>query len=95
VTAVAQTTGTESNPMTKLGRGLLNILDAIVEIPGTMMRETEAEGVATGVTKGTVNGVVNTVVRALVGIFEVGTFLLPIPENYAPILDDPKFLTTQ
>ena len=92
--AVFAQTG-DNNAMTKLGRGILNILDAIVEIPGTMMRESEAEGVGSGITKGTIDGIVNTVVRALVGVFEVATFALPIPENYEPILDDPKFLSTQ
>ena len=42
------TSTTENGPMTKLGRGLLNIIDAITEIPGTMMRESQAEGAATG-----------------------------------------------
>lgn len=92
--AYAQST-TENNAMTKLGRGILNILDAIVEIPGTMIRESEAEGVATGVTKGTVVGVVNTVLRALVGVYEVATFPVPVPANYEPIMDDPKFLSAQ
>jgi len=94
--SVAQTTGTtDDNAMTKLGRGLLNILDAIVEVPGTMMRETEAEGAATGMTKGVVVGVVNTLIRALVGAYEVATFPVPVPEGYAPIMDDPKFLSTE
>lgn len=92
-TAFAAETVAENNPMTKLGRGVLNIFDAVVEIPGTMIRDTEADGIASGVTKGTVMGVINTVVRALVGVYEVATFPVPIPEGYGPILDDPKFLS--
>jgi len=81
-----------NNAMTKLGRGLLNIVDAVTEIPGTIVRESNAEGAAVGLTKGTIVGVVNTVVRAVVGVYEVATFPLPIPADYEPILDDPKFL---
>jgi len=78
--------------MQKLGRGFLNIFDAATEIPGTMMRSTAEDGVASGMTVGTVNGVVNTVLRAVVGVYEVVTFAIPIPADYEPILDDPKFL---
>ncbi len=85
----------DNSPITKLGRGVVNILDALVEIPGTMMRESEAEGVATGLTKGTVMGIVNTVVRALAGAYEVATFPVPVPQGYEPIMDDPKFLAKE
>ena len=94
-TIPAQAAEAENNAMTKLGRGILNILDAVTEIPGTVMRESSADGVATGVTAGTVKGIVNTVVRGLVGVYEVATFPIPVPEGYAPILDDPKFLQSE
>lgn len=92
-TAFAQSS--EEGPMTKLGRGLLNVLDAVTEIPGTVMRESQSEGVATGMTKGAVLGVMNTIVRAVVGVYEVATFPVPAPEGYQPILDEPKFLSTE
>lgn len=79
-------------PMEKLGRGFMNILDALCEIPGTMMRETKASDLGTGLTKGLALGVVNTGVRAVVGAFEVATFPFPIPEGYGQVLDEPKFL---
>ncbi len=85
----------ENNAVTKLGRGVLNVLDAVVEIPGTMLRTSEAEGAAAGLTKGLFDGAVNTVKRAVVGVYEVGTFPLPLPANYEPILDEPQFLSTK
>jgi len=86
----------ESGPVKKLGRGVLDIADAFVEIPGTMMRVGNENGAAAGMTTGLIEGVFNTVKRALAGIWEVGTFLIPIPENYEPIdMDDPKFLSTE
>ena len=89
------TTTTENNALTKLGRGLLNVVAAVFEIPTTMMQEGEAEGAGAAVTKGPVLGVVNTVIRALVGVYEVATFPVPVPENYEPILDSPEILGKQ
>lgn len=89
---LAADSSTENNPMTKIGRGLLGIADGVVEIPGTMIRTGEAEGAGAAFTKGLVEGIGNTVMRVAVGAYETVTFLIPVPENYAPILDEPKFL---
>ena len=87
---------TEYGPIKKLGRGVLDIADAFVEIPGTMMRRGNEDGALSGMSVGLVEGVFNTVKRALAGVWEVGTFLIPIPEHYEPVdLDDPKFLSTE
>ena len=93
-TAYAQSSSmTENTAMTKLGRGLLNIADAVVEIPGTMMRDNAENGAASAWTNGVFQGVVNTVKRAAVGVYEVASFPIPAPADYAPILDDPQFLS--
>lgn len=76
----------------KLVRGAANLADAVVEIPGTMMRKSKSDGVLSGVTIGMVEGVLNTVKRALAGVWEVATFPIPLPENYEAILSDPEFL---
>lgn len=83
-----------SNPIEKLERGFLNLADAVVEVPGTMMRKTKTDGPLVGLTWGMVQGVLHTVKRAFAGTYEVATFLIPIPEQYGPILDDPPFLST-
>lgn len=94
-TSFAQDTTGENTAMTKLGRGFLNILDAVTEIPGTMMRKSSTDGVGTGLTVGLLEGVVNTVKRAVVGVYEVASFPIPVPADYEPILDDPQFLTVE
>ena len=96
-TAYAQRTSTapENTAITKLGRGLLNIADAVVEIPGTMIRENAENGAASAWTNGVFQGIVNTVKRAAVGVYEVASFPIPAPADYAPILDDPQFLSAE
>ncbi len=92
-TAAATTTAASGdNAVTKLGRGLLNVVASVFEIPTTMMQQGQDEGTVAAFTKGPVLGVVNTVVRALVGVYEVATFPVPIPQNYEPILDSPNIL---
>jgi len=76
----------------KLKRGAANLADAIVEIPGTMMRKSNTEGALVGVTVGMVEGILNTIKRAFAGAWEVATFPIPLPENYEAILSDPEFL---
>ncbi|HPN72709.1 MAG TPA: exosortase system-associated protein, TIGR04073 family [Candidatus Omnitrophota bacterium] len=76
----------------KLLRGAANLADSVVEIPGTMMRKSKADGALSGMTLGMVEGALNTVKRALAGVWEVATFPVPLPENYEAILSDPEFL---
>jgi len=35
---------------------------------------------------GVIDGVFRTAVRTVVGVYETGTFLIPVPEDYTPIL---------
>ena len=83
------------DPLQKLQRGFLNLADAVVEVPGTMMRKTSTDGPAIGLTWGMVQGVMHTAKRAFTGVYEIVSFLVPIPEHYGPILDDPQFLSTE
>jgi putative exosortase-associated protein (TIGR04073 family) len=76
----------------KLMRGVANLADSLVEVPGTMMRKSNKEGVLSGMTFGMVEGVFNTVKRAMAGAWEIVTFPIPVPENYDPILPEPEFL---
>lgn len=96
-TATTSTTSsaTEYTAFDKLGRGLANLADAVVEIPGTMIRETNENGAASGWTNGVFNGIINTVKRAAVGVYEVASFPIPAPAGYEPILDDPKYLASE
>ncbi|MBF0494441.1 MAG: exosortase system-associated protein, TIGR04073 family [Candidatus Omnitrophica bacterium] len=89
-----QGTDVSSNgPMNKVKNGLMNLLDAPCELPGTIMRTSKEKGIFPGLTEGVFDGVLNTWVRAIVGVFEIGTCPAPYPGNYDPVLEKPKFLT--
>lgn len=70
----------------KLGRGVSNFLGGWLEFPlNIQSRYTEAD-TAGSLFTGAAYGVVKGVVRTGVGLYEVVTFFLPYPEQYAPIL---------
>lgn len=86
----------ESPQAQKFKAGVLDLADATVEIPGTIMRTSEEKGIIYGLTVGTVQGVLNTVKRALAGTWEVATFAIPIPKDYEPVsTEPPKFLNKE
>ena len=69
---------------TKFGRGLENILTSPAEIPCVMsdeIRETGAAGSLTGLGK----GILWMCRRILVGVTEVGTFMIPMERTLPPV----------
>ena len=69
---------------TKFGRGLENILTSPAEIPCAIsedIRETGAAGSLTGLGK----GILFMGRRILVGVTEVGTFVIPMERTIAPV----------
>jgi len=79
------------NAVDKLGRGLANVLTSPIEVVQGMSDVNAENGMVAGATIGTLQGTVNLVKRACVGVFEIVTFPIPIPENYGPILTEPEF----
>lgn len=94
----------DDGPFRKLGRGIANVVTSPYEIikgissvneeiantvEGPNQRATA--GFFAGFTYGIIKGVINCAGRAVVGVYEVGTFLIPIPSGYKPILDEPEF----
>ena len=79
------------SPVTKLGRGIANVLTSPFELTKGMGDATRENGIFSGLTVGLLQGTVNIIKRAAVGVYEIGTFPIPLPENYAPILDNPEF----
>ena len=61
----------------KLGRGLLNVVSSPFEIPCTIRDDASERGGA-GIASGLFKGVAFFVRRALVGVCEVGTFVIPM-----------------
>jgi putative exosortase-associated protein (TIGR04073 family) len=75
-------------PVQKLGRGVANVVTGVLALPGSIAAETRADGVA-GVPKGIGLGLWRTVSRELVGVYEMVTFPIPVPDDYRPILEPP------
>ena len=79
------------DPVTKLGRGLCNILTSPLELPAQSSKANNSDGPFAGATVGVLKGLQMTVTRAVVGVYEVATFMLPIQKNSEPILKDPEY----
>jgi len=78
-------------PVKKLGRGMANVVGSPFEITKGMGDAGAEGGPLAGMTCGLIKGSVNFVKRAAVGVYEIGTFPVPLPDKYEPILDDPEF----
>ena len=76
-----------SDPFTKLGRGVANVLTGWVEIPKNVYNTSRDENAFTGMTLGLARGIGLTIVRTGAGLFEAATFPFPVPENYKPVLE--------
>ena len=79
----------------KLGRGVSNILTCPLEIPQRMGAIAVDDGAPAAATWGLLSGVLNMGKRAIVGVYEVVTFPVPIPSDYAPIITDPEFMLSE
>ena len=64
----------------KFGRGLLNVVSSPLELPCTIRDEVSERGAA-GVASGLFVGIAYFVRRVLVGVTEVGTFVIPMEET--------------
>jgi len=78
-------------PLTKLGRGLCNIITSPFEIINQTTRTNTEYGGFAAVTVGVLKGLYWTVGRAFVGVYETVTFPIPGPDDYGPILRDPEY----
>ena len=81
----------EDGPVKKLGRGITNVATSPLDLIKGMGDATQESGILAGLTWGVLKGTVNVVKRAAVGVYEVATFPIPLPKDYAPILDEPEF----
>jgi putative exosortase-associated protein (TIGR04073 family) len=73
------------NAADKLGRGLAGIGCGFLELPGNIVKETRARGIA-GLPNGFAKGIGMIVTRELVGIYELVSAPIPVPEDYKPVL---------
>ena len=68
----------------KLGRGVLNLLSSPLEIPCTIRDDVSEKGAA-GAATGLFKGLAFFLRRALVGITEAGTFMIPMEATLPPV----------
>ena len=78
-------------PLRKLGRGISNVITSPLEIPNRMGKTYSSSGFYESCTYGVIQGFVMTGFRFGVGLIELATFLIPLPERYEPMLSDPEF----
>jgi len=75
----------------KLGRGAANVVTAPLELIRNPYLVSEQDGGLAGITVGLVRGVKDLVVRAVAGVYEVATFMLPVPKGFRPLVS-PEFV---
>ena len=85
--AQMEPTGT---PLRKLQRGFLNIALSPVEISTELAREKNRDTFPMSWMLGAARGTFYVMGRALTGVYEIVTFPIPLPAEYAPILE-PEF----
>jgi putative exosortase-associated protein (TIGR04073 family) len=79
------------DPITKLGRGLANMITFPLEVPEQVSRANNSDGPFAAGTVGVLKGLGWAVGRMCVGVYEAATFMLPYPKNYKAILRDPEY----
>ena len=70
----------------KLGRGVLNSLTGVVEIPKKMILISRNDNILMGLTWGLVKGIGVGTLRTVAGVYETVTFPIPAPADYEPIV---------
>ncbi|MFH0840264.1 MAG: exosortase system-associated protein, TIGR04073 family [Candidatus Omnitrophota bacterium] len=86
-----QSTCFAQNMLRKLGRGLANVATGAIEIPKAIQDTFYDEGPVAAGSWGLIDGIYKFFARTLVGVYEVVTFPIPFPADYAPIVE-PEFL---
>lgn len=73
-------------PAAKAGRGFAAVTTPFLEIPGNIIETSEREGLLAGWTAGLARGIGMSIVRPPIGVYELVTAPIAIPENFEPIL---------
>jgi putative exosortase-associated protein (TIGR04073 family) len=79
----------------KLGRGIVNTVTGFWEVPLNMIRMSKEEGMAKGLSVGLIKGTWLGLYRTGVGLYEVLTFIIPMPADFEPITDPDILLTAE
>jgi len=73
----ADNMGFERTPLNKLGRGIINTLTCLVEIPAQAYEVSEEKDPLVGCTLGVAEGFFTALCRGMTGLFDVVTFIIP------------------
>ncbi|MFA5159428.1 MAG: exosortase system-associated protein, TIGR04073 family [Candidatus Omnitrophota bacterium] len=76
----------EGTPQRKLQRGFLNVALSPIEISNELSKEVRNDTIPPSWVAGLGRGSIYAVGRALVGVYEMVTFLIPCPAQYKPVL---------
>ena len=79
------------DPIRKLGRGICNVTTFPLEMVKQTSDIANSDGPMAGATYGVLRGIGMMGARIIVGVYEIATFLVPVPPEYKPILTDPEF----
>jgi len=80
--------------MGKLGRGCVNLLTGWVEVPKRISETAQDQGTAAGLTWGLLRGIGYGFVRTAAGVYEIVTFPVAAPPDYAPVID-PEYIFSE
>jgi len=70
----------------KLGRGIANVGTAPLELIRTPELVSRQDGYLAGMSVGLIQGAWRTIQRIGVGVFEVATFPLEVPQDFQPLI---------
>ncbi len=79
--------------LTKLTRGVTNIVTGWVEIPKRVQETTQESGALAGFTWGLLRGLGHGFIRTAAGGYELLTFPFPAPPGYEPVIQ-PEYVFT-
>lgn len=75
------------DPIEKLGRGITNTATAWLEIPKEIGRKVEKSSTLAGLVVGPLKGLAKAIGRTAIGVYDVVTFLIPLPRRYEPVIE--------
>lgn len=75
-------------PLHKLERGAINIITCPLELPASMLSVADEKGEIFGFFIGTAEGLFTTLFRALSGVYDTVTFLIP---SYTKPIMEPEY----
>jgi putative exosortase-associated protein (TIGR04073 family) len=77
--------GYVENTGNKFFRGVINAATGWLEFPKQIYKVSKEDNIFVGFTYGAAKGVADTAIRTSAGVYETGTFFVPLPSDYEPV----------